>query len=122
MRIATVILFAGDLARMRSFYVDLLGLEVEEASEGWLALDAGGCRLALHEAPPARPDAEPAPAREDTALKVSFLVGDVEAERARLLAAGVRMREPWAWAGLAACDGLDPEGNVFQLTSRAPLR
>jgi len=122
MRIATVVLFVGDLPRMRRFYVELLGLTVEEESEGWVGLDAGGCRLGLHEAPPAKPDVEPAPAREDTPLKVAFHTADVEVERARLAEAGVRMGPVHAWAGLSLCDGIDPEGNVFQLSSRAPPR
>ena len=57
MRLATAILFVGDPARMRRFYVELLGLPVVEEDAGWLGLDAGGCRLGLHEAPAARPDA-----------------------------------------------------------------
>ncbi|WP_374135014.1 hypothetical protein [Sphingomonas sp.] len=35
---------------MTHFYRDILGLKVVGAEPGWLDLDGGGCRLALHEA------------------------------------------------------------------------
>ena len=41
--------------------------------------------------------------------------GDVAAARARLIAHGAVMHEPRPWG---ACDGVDPEGNVFQITGR----
>ena len=118
MRLGRAILFAKDFQRMLTFYRDSLGLTPvgEPALLGWVELDAGGARLALHAIPndiaqritlerPARP-------RQETPIKLVFVVSDVDAERARLISLGVRMLDVQPWGG---CDGVDPEGNVFQL-------
>jgi len=103
---------------MLAFYRDEIGLAPlqQEAVEGWVELDAGGTSLALHAIPvelakeitltnPPRP-------RETAPVKLVFVVRDLEAERARLVSLGMSMSEVRAWG---ACDGIDPEGNVFQL-------
>ena len=53
-RLGAVILFAKDLQRLAEFYNEALGLPVIDAptAPGWLELDAGGVRLALHSIPP----------------------------------------------------------------------
>jgi len=112
------ILFVKDVAVMKAFYSDLLGLPVisRDSTPDFTVLDAGGARLALHAIPKAHAKDvvidNPARARDLAATKLVFAVDDVMAERARLVAAGVPMREPWSFG---ACDGIDPEGNVFQL-------
>ena len=120
MRLAHALIFVADLPRMQAFYAGVLGLPVLDASPGFVRLDAGGAVVALHAIPPevAGPVADPPVAREDTCLKLGFHVDDVDAERARLVAAGVTMRDPVRFGALAFCDGLDPEGNVFQITTR----
>jgi hypothetical protein len=75
----------------------------------------------LHEAMAARPGADPAPARESGASKLAFRADDVAAERARLVGSGVRMLEVRSFGAISLCDGLDPEGNVFQISSRPPF-
>jgi hypothetical protein len=47
-----------------------------------------------------------------------FHVDDVDAARVALVVAGVRMRDVHRYSGFAFCDGIDPEGNVFQITTR----
>ncbi len=119
MRLTQAILFGNDLERLAAFYGGVLGLVVREGSpaDGFMRLDAGGCMLALHSLP-VPPAEDPAPAREDAYLKLTFHADDVEAERARLVALGVRMRTPWRFGGIVGCEGLDPEGNVFQISNR----
>jgi catechol 2,3-dioxygenase-like lactoylglutathione lyase family enzyme len=114
------IIFAKDLARMEAFYRDGLGLRPmpERAQDGWVELDAGACSLALHAIP--RPLAErisitdPPRAREDSAIKLTFVASDVAAARAHLTAHGAVMGPLRPWGG---CDGTDPEGNVFQIVA-----
>jgi catechol 2,3-dioxygenase-like lactoylglutathione lyase family enzyme len=115
---AQVILFVEDVPRMQAFYERVLHLPVITAEPGWVRLDAGGAVLALHaiKAGPALP--EPPPERVDSNIKVCFRVDDVDGERAALVAAGVRMRDVHRYQGVAFCDGIDPEGNVFQITTR----
>ena len=58
------------------------------------------------------------PERIDLYLKLCFHVDDVDRTRATLVAARVRMREAHRHGDVAFCDGIDPEGNVFQITTR----
>ena len=110
-------IFAKDMDRMTAFYRDAVGLRLipEARQEGWVEFDAGGCRLALHAIPadiakdiqittPPRP-------RSNTPIKLVFETPDLEAARAHLVSQGAVMHEPRK----GACDGLDPEGNVFQI-------
>jgi predicted enzyme related to lactoylglutathione lyase len=49
-------------------------------------------------------------------IKVMFAVEDVASERSRLEAMGVAiLPRPWEKPE-ESCDGIDPEGNVFQIT------
>jgi len=112
------IVFVEDVARMQAFYHGTLGLPVITAEPGWVRLDAGGVVLALHAIKPGPALPEPAPERADSYLKLCFHVDDVDSARGALVAAGIRMREPHRYGDVAFCDGLDPEGNVFQITTR----
>lgn len=118
MRMAQTIVFVDDVARMQAFYQRTLGLPVISAEPGWVQLDAGGVIFALHaiQGAPKRPD--PPPERVHAPIKLCFHADDVDATRAALVAAGVRMREVHRHDGVAFCDGIDPEGNVFQITTR----
>jgi predicted enzyme related to lactoylglutathione lyase len=117
-RMKQALLFVKDVSVMKAFYADLLGLAVvtKDSSPDFTVLDAGGTRLALHAIPKGRAKdvaIETTPRARDLAVtKLVFAVDDVLAERERLVAAGVSMREPWSFG---ACDGVDPEGNVFQI-------
>jgi predicted enzyme related to lactoylglutathione lyase len=119
-----IILFAKDLKRMLEFYQDALGLPLlsDPSDPSWAELDAGGSVLALHAIPPriARDISITSPprAREETPFKLVFAVDDVAALRRHLSTRGGTMFEPKASGGsLSSCDGLDPEGNVFQIVT-----
>src|SRR5262245_21023097 len=118
MRMAQAIIFVEDVARMQAFYQGALGLPVITAEPGWVRLDAGGAVLALHATKPGPPPPDPPPERVDTYLKLCFHVDDIDAARAALVAAGTRMRDLHRHGDVAFCDGIDPEGNVFQITTR----
>ena len=121
LRLCRAILFAKDMKRMTDFYHDALGLAVVSNQPGWVEFDAGGMRLALHDIPPRvakqTVNTNPPRAREETPIKLVFEVDDLEASRRYLSARGATMFEPRSWG---ACDGLDPEGNVFQIVAAAP--
>ncbi len=118
MRLSQVILFVHDAPRMQAFY-EQLGLAVVDgdAASGFVRLaDArGGAVLALHATAAVGPPTGP---RHDSALKPCFHVDDAEAARAALVARGATMREVRRFGTVAICDGIDPEGNIFQLTTR----
>jgi predicted enzyme related to lactoylglutathione lyase len=121
MKLRLAMIFVKDVERMKTFYRDALGLAVREADSTptWIELDAGGATVALHAIPSdvAAQIAidDPPKARSDTPIKLVFECDDVEAARARIVEHGGTMFEVNAWG---ACDGLDPEGNVLQITKR----
>jgi predicted enzyme related to lactoylglutathione lyase len=124
MMLSCAILFAKDIARLRAFYSDALRLVVCEAAPAgdWVRFEAGGASLALHAIPASIAAGvlidDPPRARESTPIKLAFHADDPEAERARLVASGATMREVHRFGDLVFCDGVDPEGNVFQITNR----
>ena len=50
-RLSYVVIFTGDVAGMRRFYEDQVGLAVREQSPEWVAFDTAGATLALRAAP-----------------------------------------------------------------------
>jgi catechol 2,3-dioxygenase-like lactoylglutathione lyase family enzyme len=119
MVLGQAMIFVSDMGRMQRFYRDLLGLAVIEESAGFARYAAGGAQLALHAIPAAIAAtftiADPPVVREDAAIKLTFVVDDLAATRARLSAAGVTLAPVWSGGGLHACNAIDPEGNVLQL-------
>jgi catechol 2,3-dioxygenase-like lactoylglutathione lyase family enzyme len=111
-------IFAKDLDRMTAFYRDGIGLRfiAERSNESWAEFEAGGAGLALHAIPAQIAESieisVPPKARTTTPIKLVFEAADLEAARAHLTAHGAVMSEPSTWG---SCDGLDPEGNVFQI-------
>jgi catechol 2,3-dioxygenase-like lactoylglutathione lyase family enzyme len=117
-------IFAKDMDRMTAFYRDALGLRLipETRQDGWVEFEAGGCLLALHAIPAEiAKDVDitnPPQPRSGTPMKLVFETPDLDAARNHLLSMGAVMREPSNWG---ACDGLDPEGNVFQVVRPVSL-
>jgi catechol 2,3-dioxygenase-like lactoylglutathione lyase family enzyme len=118
--ISRIILFVADVDSMTRFYRDAIGLAVVDDSDpGFVVLGGGGCDLALHRIPveivgegsPERP-------RENSYVKIAFQSDDVAADRVRLIGRGTLMRELHRYGTVEFCDGIDPEGNVFQISSR----
>lgn len=110
-----VILFVKDVPACAAFYRDVLGLQpTDHADAGWVPFDAGGCALALHKATPGK-----RPSDGTRSVQIVFKVSDVVATRDALIAKGVAMGKLWDVDGeFAFCDGADPEGNLFQISSR----
>jgi catechol 2,3-dioxygenase-like lactoylglutathione lyase family enzyme len=112
------VLFAKDIERMTRFYRDGFGLSIAagSVSEGFVDLRSSGGRLLLHAIPPhiakdIHIESPPKP-RADTAIKLVFEAPDVATARANLSSCGAQMRDVSQWG---SCDGVDPEGNVFQV-------
>ncbi len=110
-----VILFVEDVPTCTVFYRDVLGLrQTGHADEGWVPFDAGGCLLTLHKATRGK-----RPSAGTRSVQIVFKVSDVAATRDALIAKGVEMGKLWDVDGeFSFCDGTDPEGNLFQISSR----
>ncbi|MDB4954234.1 MAG: hypothetical protein JWO36_1803 [Myxococcales bacterium] len=123
MKLGQVMVFAKDMAKMCAFYRDALGLQPVDESQPaeWVRFDAGGALFALHALPAATAKkisiTDPPRRRADTAIKYTFHVADVAAMRERLLDQGGHMFDLKHFGDLTLCDGMDPEGNVFQIAN-----
>lgn len=112
------LLYVSDLATMRNFYENVMGLTVRWETEGIVALSTGGCTLELME----RPGMDnPRTGWDRSPLLMSFHVDDIDATIAELISAGAEQFAPirhvvgvdapeWRLAQF-----IDPEGNLFEL-------
>ena len=124
MRLTRAMIYVKDLSRMEAFYAGTLRLKPVEATRlaNWVEFEAGPAGFSLHAIPEhiARQIqiSSPPQPREQTALKLSFEVDDVAAERERLQSLGVTILDrPWG-----AYDLVDPEGNVVGIYAANIMR
>ncbi len=122
-RLGYVILFVRDLERSARFYRDVVGLALRVRGDGYLEFATEGCRFGLYdrnrleELTGQGPDAPGQPGGE-----VVFLVGDVDAEAARLRAAGATILMgpvDRVW-GHRTVHVEDPDGFVVELAEEIP--
>ena len=119
------VLFVRDVARVTAFYEAVAGLPVAEAAPTWARLGTGAFELVVHGIPPhiaaTFAIGTPPERREDAVTKLIFPVADIAVARAAALRLGGELNAPdreWQLGASHVCDGVDPEGNVFQV--RAP--
>lgn len=117
----TVILFVHDVQKLEDFYVHNFHLKVvEHHADEWRLLRAGSAHLGLHRVGIAYRDGS---ATGESNIKIVFEIDeDIHHVHERLTQQGVRLRDVQSFPGWEYwfCDGLDPEGNVFQLKQRKP--
>ena len=105
-----VIIFTPEVERLAAFYRDIIGLRVLNSEDGWIEFAAGGCNLALHQGKSSAGTRPP---------KLVFYADDVAAARALLVKRGAAdMGKLTSSTTFDMCDGKDPDGNPFQLSSR----
>jgi len=109
--LSEIVLHVQDLAAQLAFYRDFLGLPVKTAPQGRPAraeLNAGACTLVL--------DASLTAGIAAARTRFVFRVADLNAVRRDFLAHGMRLGPIYEPApDWQACDGKDPEGNLFSL-------
>ena len=122
---AAAVVFVDDVARLAAFYQTLANMTMLHADPQHAVLEIPGLQLTIHVLRRSATGTDPDyPARETAHIKLCFPVDSIA--RARTTAAGFG-GEVWSanneWEavdrGFRACDGRDPEGNVFQV--RQPL-
>lgn len=121
--------YAKEVGCLASFYGGVVGLCEVERSSGFILLAGPAFELAVVQIPAelaaAISIATPPIPREDTPIKLSFLVPDIEAVRTEVRRLGGALKPSaaaWTWRGQVHLDGTDPEGNVFQLRQRTGAR
>lgn len=115
MELSRVIIFTRDVDRLAKFYSLHFGLEpVGEANDEWTELSAGACNLAFHRT------AEKTDG-SDKGIKFVFAADDVAAEKTKLEGVGIKMTKIFTFGNIEMCDGQDPDGNRFQISSRGVL-
>ena len=125
---AGAIVYAKDIARLSQFYAAVAGLEIVHEVADHVVLESETHELVVVAIPAATAAriviSTPPARREDTALKLSFLVDSLAEARSAARAAGGDLNPPekeWDFQGLRVCDGCDPEGNMIQLRAEPAL-
>ena len=114
----TIIFYVKDIQLIRNFYVENFNLKVTEEDHIWILMNAGAINIGLHKIGDQYLDKIAAGYQFDNNTKLVFEVDtDIETARNELLSNGIRMREIKTFENYNfwLCDGVDPEGNVFQL-------
>jgi len=119
---AHVALYGLDLAKLAAYYTTIAGFEIHEADVGFTTLHVPTLELVLVRIRPEHADGlvvtDPPGRREDTPIKVGFVVPSLAAAREAAPSLG-GVVDPvdaeWTWGGYTRVDGHDPEGNVVQL-------
>lgn len=122
---ALTVIYAQDIARVAEFYARTLSRPIVDRGAGFVLVGDATLEVAIVQMPDtliaANPLATPPRLREDTPVKPSFLVTDLEAAAASAVAAGGGTKPlgaAWSWRGQLHLDGYDPEGNPVQLRAR----
>jgi catechol 2,3-dioxygenase-like lactoylglutathione lyase family enzyme len=118
---AGAVIYAKDVARVSTFYVQTLGLNVVHTETDHVVLESAALQLVVLEIPAHIAGqiviTVPPERRTDTAVKLSFAVPSMAAVRdtaARWGGALNPAEREWVYRGFRHCDGHDPEGNVVQ--------
>ncbi len=122
LKLETIIIFVQNVDKLKTFYVDILKLDiVEESKSQWLLLKAGNCSIGLHKIGEQYLDSNQAEFKFDNNTKIVFEIDEnIHMIREQLIKENVSLREVTTFDNYDywLCDGEDPEGNVFQLRKR----
>ena len=116
------VIYAKDYLALAKFYEHVAGLTQRETDEEYVLLEAPSFQLVILQIPP-RIAAnitidKPPRKRENTPIKLFLNVSSIEKARQEAKMRGGELNgseKEWQFNGVKRCDGIDPEGNVFQL-------
>ncbi|HVK93895.1 MAG TPA: VOC family protein [Noviherbaspirillum sp.] len=118
--------YAKDLKCVVAFYEEVCGLRLTLREHDFVVLENGQLQIVIVEIPEhiARTFeiSSPPVRREDSALKLTFVVENVAAARVTACKLGGVIdpkEKEWEFQGMLVCDGHDPEGNVIQVREHA---
>lgn len=119
-----VVIFVENIKQAAAFYQSVADMTVALEDDHHILLELPNFQLVVHGLP-GGPPSESSSAfeiREDSHVKFSLPVADIATARTKAAEAGGCIYPPekeWEARGIRACDGHDPEGNVFQVRQTA---
>lgn len=119
----SIVLYACELPRLRKFYTEALGFSVTEEDDSYARLILEDFELVLQQAPESVTSqiqlSIPAVPRSAAAIKpVLILTPSMSEIRQLIIDAGGTFNEvgsEWHFRDHRVCDGVDVEGNIFQI-------
>ncbi len=122
----STVIFAKDVVTLARFYQEVLGMTEAHQDPHHVVLDDEHFQLVIHGIPKHIAAqiqiSVPPEVREDTAIKPCLPVENIEQARQKAQELGGSIgpkAKEWEARGFRACDGHDPEGNVFQVREAA---
>ena len=115
-----VVLFVENISKVAAFYQSVAAMTLVLEDDHHALLELPNFQLVVHGLPggASAPSLFAVEIREDSWVKFSLPVADIAAAREKAAEAGGCVYPPekeWEARGIRACDGYDPEGNVFQV-------
>lgn len=115
------VVFAKNKKRVSAFYQQTLGLAIEESEPSHDLLRGNGYEVVVHAIPrkyaAAIRLAKPVEPRQETPIKPTFVVADLDQVRIAATKTGGYLKPKegaWHFRGCIVLDGWDPEGNIVQ--------
>jgi len=119
---AGAVIFVKDIEKISLFYKQILMLSVTYSDLSKVVLETDAFLLTLHLIPAPIAESitiiEPPRPRDNIAIKLFFPVNSIAETRALATSLGGSINpssDEWNTSNFTACDGFDPEGNVFQI-------
>jgi predicted enzyme related to lactoylglutathione lyase len=116
-----LVIFAKNKEKVSEFYQQSLSLKVAESDKTHDLLVGSGQEVVVHAISKAYAESiaisTPPEPREESAMKPTFVVNDLEVVRAAAKATGgflKPLKQAWRFRGFVVLDGWDPEGNIVQ--------
>ena len=124
-REVSAVMFARDHRVIAAFYRELTGAVVVSSDDHHTTLQFSGFELMVQQIPPHLMPKVAAGApilrREESAVRLDFLIADLPSARRAAVRLGGSIDEqppPWAGGDIGFFLGQDPEGNVFGVKPR----
>ena len=123
----SAVIFAKDIDVLARFYREVADMVEVHRDRDHIVLQEEGFQIVVHAIPKSISDtfeiATPPVIRDATPIKICLPVERIESARSKAADCGGRISpksKEWTARGFTACDGFDPEGNVFQVRESAP--
>ena len=120
------VIFARDIDTLARFYRETAEMTEVHRDSDHVVLNEDGFQVVVHAIPKQIAATieitSPPEVREETPIKICLPVSNIERARAKAAELGGNIgpkSKEWAAWGFRACDGCDPEGNVFQVRESA---